>query len=441
MNSKIRRIPGIGMRIIKSAIAVALCMMVNMLRGADGMVFYSMLAALWCVQMYRDNTISNALQRTIGTIVGAIYGLLSILIYPKVIAGEYELVRETVCIFIFIVLVIYTTVLIQKKQASYFSCVVFLSIAVNHIGDSNPYIFVWNRFLDTMVGIVIGVAVNNVRLCVNPDRKTLYVSGIDGILVNKANEISAFSKVELNRMIDDGLKFTISTMRTPASLLEPLSDIHFKYPVIVMDGAAIYDIKKGEYIKEYVISGESATELIGVMNECEMHPHINVIIDDTLLIYYEDMDDKVNNDLISRLRMSPYRNYVKRQFPGDENVVYFMLLDKDEKIDRFNKKLEDEGYHERFKIIKYKSEQHEGYSYIKIYNRNSSKENMLEYLKEKYELEDVVTFGTIEGKYDVILKEENFNKMVHLLRGKYEPFPGRVKKHGTDKRNQIKKQI
>lgn len=409
------------MRIIKSAIAVSLCVLINLLRGDDGMVFYSMLAALWCIQMYRTNTLNNAYQRTIGTVVGAVYGLIYLLLFPtKINVQAIGIIIEILSIFLGIVLVIYTTVLIHKNQASYFSCVVFLSIVVNHLNDANPYLFVWNRFLDTMIGILIGVCVNNIRIFRKIDRKTLFVSGVDGILVDKNNKISAFSKVELNRMIDDGLKFTLSTMRTPASLIEPLSDIHFKYPVIVMDGAALYDVKKSEYVKEYVISGESSTELIKLMKLNEMHPHINVIIDDTLLIYYEDMDDKVNNDLINKLRMSPYRNYIKREFPGDENVVYFMLLDHSEKIDTFALILKTNGYYDRFKILKYQSEEYEGYSYIKIYNKNASKDRMLKYLRDKYEIDNVLTFGTVEGKYDINIKENDFNKMVRLLRSKYE---------------------
>lgn len=411
------------MRIIKSAVAVSLCIVVNLLRGADGMVFYSMLAALWCIQMYRDNTLANAVQRTIGTVVGALYGLLYILIYPEIpFSAESGVLQEIVCLFVFIVLVLYTTVLIRKKQASYFSCVVFLSIVVNHIKDLNPYLFVWNRFLDTMIGIVIGVCVNNIRLCINPDRKTLYVSGVDGILVDKENKISAFSKVELNRMIDDGLKFTLSTMRTPASLLEPLSDIHFKYPVVVMDGAALYDVRKNEYVKAYVISENTAGELVSLMKDEDMHPFINVIIDDTLLIYYSDWQDTINKSLVEKLRVSPFRNYIKREFPGDENVVYFMLLDTTDRIENFFLKLKEKGYDKNLKILKYASEDYEGYSYIKIYNKNATKENMLLYLKENFYIDSVFTFGTVAGKYDVTLEENNFNKMVRLLRQYYEPL-------------------
>ncbi len=412
------------MRIIKSAIAVALCMVVNLLRGGDGIVFYSQLAALWCIQMYRNNTIANAVQRTIGTVIGALFGLLYLLVHPEVPKGIGSLCTEIGFLFVGIVMVLYTTVLIHRNQASYFSCVVFLSIVVNHIGDVNPYFFVWNRFLDTMIGIIIGVTVNNLRVSRKPDRDTLFVSGVDGILVDEDNRISAFSKVELNRMIDDGLKFTLATMRTPASLLEPLSDIHFRYPVIVMDGAALYDVKKSEYVKEYVISPGTANELLAFMKNHDMHPYTNVIIDDTLLIYYQENPDAVNRELVNRMRTSPFRNYVKRPFPGDEKVVYFMLLDTKDRIDAFYDCLEAQGYDQKLKIIRYSSDDYPGYAYIKIYNRNASKENMLLYLKENYDVDRILTFGTIEGRYDVTIEENNFNKMVRLVRHRYEPLFG-----------------
>lgn len=423
------QLPGIGMRIIKSALAVTLCFMVNYLRGDAGMVFYSQLAALWCIQMYRNKTFANAMQRTIGTIIGALYGLIYILSYPRLIVMvPYAMAMKMFCIFVGIILVIYTSVLIHKNQAAYFSCVVFLSIVINHMGDSNPYNFVWNRFLDTMIGIAIGIFVNNIRICRKPDRETLFVSGVDDILVDHHNHVSAFSKVELNRMIDDGLRFTLSTMRTPASLLEPLSEINLKYPVIVMDGAALYDVKKSAYVREYVISKEMSNELIGLMEKEGLCYYTNVIIDDTLLIYYQQTEDAVNRDMVATLRTSPFRNYINRKFPGDEAVVYLMLLDKDVRIHDFYQKLVALGYTQRLKVVAYPSDDYPGYSYIKIYNNNASKENMLLYLRQTYDIKETMTIGTVAGKYDMLVKEDSFNEMVRMVRERYEPFLGIHKK-------------
>ena len=103
----------------------------------------------------RDEEVGLALQRFLGTLIGAAYGLLYLLLFPKI----SELWNAAVVTGL-VGVVLYTTVLIKRKQASYFSCVVFLSIAVNHAKDLNPYLFVWNRCLDTIIGILIGVAVN-----------------------------------------------------------------------------------------------------------------------------------------------------------------------------------------------------------------------------------------------------------------------------------------
>lgn len=415
-------LPGIGMRIVKSALAVFICYIVNWLRGGQGIVFYSQLAALWCVQMYRSNTLKNALQRTIGTTVGAVYGLLYLLCYPVWSGSANREMLEAGIISTMIVLVLYTTVLVKQKQSSYFSCVVFLSIVVNHVADANPYVFVWNRFLDTIIGILVGVVINDIRPCLHPDRETLFISGVDDMLVNYKEMMSAFSKVELNRMIDNGLRFTLSTVRTPASLIEPVSDLRLKLPVIAMDGAVLYDFQRKSYLKVYVISSSTAQNLMGLILEEGLNWYVNVIIQDMLVIYYGETEDTVNVDMVEELRTSPFRNYVKRPMPTDEDIVYFMLLDKEDKIGHFYEILKENGFTKELKVMKYPSTKYPGYSYIKIYNRNASKENMIKYLKEMVQTEKVVTFGTIPGQYDVLIRSGSVNEVVRQVRKRYEPF-------------------
>lgn len=416
-------LPGIGMRIIKSAVAVAICYFIDILRHGEGMVFYSQLAALWCIQMYRSNTKKNAVQRTIGTCIGAIFGLIYLLLY-SVMQNAVLLLDwlEVVVVPFFIILVLYTTVLVKKNQASYFSCVVFLSIVVNHVSDINPYLFVWNRFLDTMLGILVGILVNDFRLCINPNRKTLFISGLDDTLLNQNEVLTPFSKVELNRMIDSGMKFTVSTKRTPASLLEPLRDIQLKIPVIAMDGAVLYDTKTNSYLQVYIISQNTSQLLMKLILQEKLCWYANVIMDDTLIIFYGDMTDNVNLQMVEKLKTSPYRNYVKRPLPIDEKVVYFMLLDKTDKIRKFYEKLVNEGLLEELRIVTYPSHDYPGYSYIKIYNKNATKENMIRYLKQLTGLEKVVTFGTIPGQYDVFIYKNDANEVVKHVRNMYEPI-------------------
>lgn len=424
---KQRRIPGIGLRIIKSGIAMALCFGVAYFRKGEGIVFYSLLSALWCMQGYRTNTRKNALQRFIGTVIGALYGLLFLLLIGKVEAiesgwagnEEKMYILQAALVSVFIIIVLYTTVLFHKKQASYFSCVVFLSIAVNHAADAVPYLFVWNRFLDTCIGIGVGIFVNDFSLPFRKRKDVLFISGLDDTLLNTNSNLTDYAKVELNRMLEDGLQFTISTVRTPASLIESIQDIHVKLPVIAMDGAVLYDMEEKMYKRVYVISAATSESVLKLIRESGMDCFINIIVDDMLVIYYTESDNDIYNDVIRRMRKSPFRNYVKREAPKEE-IVYIMLLDKKEKIEKLYHLLEEKGFVKELKIIRHPSNHYQGYDYMKIYNKNASKQNMMEYLKNMTGIYETITFGTISGQYDIIVHPGDSNKIIHMMKRYFE---------------------
>ena len=159
MNTEMTHLPHIGMRIIKSALGVMVCFAIYFLRGKQGTPFYSALAVLWCIQNKTENTLGNAIQRTIGTFIGAVYGLIYILIKLHFFDWGDSFIHYAI-ISVVLIPIIYTTVVINQKKASYFSCVVFLSIVVNHLMDENPYLFVLNRSLDTLIGIFVGLVLN-----------------------------------------------------------------------------------------------------------------------------------------------------------------------------------------------------------------------------------------------------------------------------------------
>lgn len=415
-----RKLPRIGMRIIKSAIGVFLCYVVNEFRGGQGLVFYSLLAVLWCMQDYVSQTRANAYQRSIGTAIGALGGLVYLLL-GRYFIGLPSLVNGGL-VALFIVLVLYITVLIKKKQASYFSCVVFLSIVVNHVSDSNPYIFVWNRFLDTMIGIVLGVMVNTFHFPREKHTEILFVSGLDDTLLNRKGLMTDYSKVELNRMLEDGLQFTISTVRTPASLMEPLRDIKLKLPMIVMDGAALFDMKKKCYELVYVISAQISEELLRFFKNENMAVFTNVIMDDLLVIYYEKTSNEVYNEIVEKLRPSLYRNYLQREVPENQEVVYFMAIDKTQRINEVYSSLHAKGIVQSLKVLCYESKDYPGYSYLKIYNHNASKEHMLHYLENKLQVEKSITFGTIQNQYTYLVEDMNADGLVRQIKREFEPY-------------------
>lgn len=407
------RLPPVGSRIIKSAVGVLLCWCVYLLRGRTGIPFYSMLAALWCIQPYINKTMSMALQRTIGTFIGAAFGLITIVL--EIYAFNiYDQPLGFLIVALMIIPVIYTTVLIKRPNASYFSCVVFLSITVIHMTDENPFMFVLNRVLDTFIGIAVGMLVNSARLPRRRITDTLFTAELDDMLSPISEQLTPFSKVEINRMLSEGLNFTLVTMRTPASLMDIVSDVELKLPVVVMNGAALYDFRNNSYVKAYIISGDTCEKARNIINNAGMNVFTNALCDDSLVIYYDRLENEAEKAIFTSLKKSPYRNYINRKPQPEDRVIYLMMVDQSGRISALYDQLVHSEVGQLLKMITYPSQDYPGYSYIKIYNRNAGKQHMTEILCREYGIEKCSTVAANGSR--------SMNSIARNLKHSFEPL-------------------
>lgn len=74
------------------------------------------------------------------------------------------------------------------------------------------------------------------------------------------------------------------------------------------------------------------------------------------------------------------------------------------------------------KVLYYPSTNYPGYMYLKIYDKMATREHMAMYLREKTGLEKTLTFGSIEGKYDIVVENNDGNQVVRTLERVYEPY-------------------
>lgn len=51
--------------------------------------------------------------------------------------------------------------------------------------DENPFLFMYNRVLDTLIGVLLALGVNSVHWPRKKKKKILFVSGIDETLLIK----------------------------------------------------------------------------------------------------------------------------------------------------------------------------------------------------------------------------------------------------------------
>ena len=412
-------VPPIGMRMVKSAAAVLICLLISMAVDREDMRIYSSIAALLCVQPYAEDTRRMAVQRTVGTAIGSVFGIATLLL-------EMVLdIRGTLTGYILIAAVtvpaLWISVALKAANAAALSGIVFLSITVTHVTDASPWIFAWYRASETLVGIVVGIAVNAFQLPRRKRRDTLFVSGLDGLLLTDQETLTPYSLVRLNRMLDDGMQFTLSTMRTPASVRETTRDLRFRLPIIVMDGAALYDVGQKRYLHTCVLPKELALRCEAVFQAQGVHCFLNGVLDDNLMIYYGEFHHETERAIFEKLRTSPYRNYVSREYYKDCPILYLMGIDLTERIQALYDALGKAGLLEQVKVRLYPSAEYPGYSYLKIYERSASREDMLDRLKRELGMERSVVLTTREGCGDVVIRG-GANQAVKRLGRLFEPY-------------------
>lgn len=429
--------PRPGQRIVRSVLASLLCMVVYYLRGKSGIPFFAVVAALQCIQPSMKNMREMGRKRIVGTLIGAAWGALVLYVEfwflggqeASVLAGQgaaahgdpeslemLHLILVAACTGA----VLYSTVVMKLPESAYFSAVVFLSIVMNHVTDENPSIYIIDRILDTTVGVVIGILMNSVHFPRLRHPEILFVSGIDQMMSEQVHQLSGYTKITLNRLIEDGAKFTVISKQSPAMIRETVTGVTLKHPVIAMDGAVMYDMNSRRYLYKEVMDDETGAEVNAFFRQEKVHYFINTIEDDLLVIYYHEMAPGAMERLYRQRRVSPYRNYVKTDRDIHTNVVYYLTIGPEAEVEAFLDRLMRQPFADRIRPVLDTYKCAEGDLILRVYSADATRERMLKRLKEHLQAEKIVKFGFEEKGVDVCLPCHG-DEMVREMKRMFEP--------------------
>lgn len=150
-------IPKVGRRNLKTAIAVAICLITLPLIGFN-QPFYACIAAILSMQDTPENSWQYGKTRLKATLLGGIVGI--IFIFVNQMAFDWKLF--SIITPLGIIVSIYLCNLVNWKSASGTACVVYCSVLINHSDDM--YIFALDRMIETILGVLIAVLVNKFLL-------------------------------------------------------------------------------------------------------------------------------------------------------------------------------------------------------------------------------------------------------------------------------------
>lgn len=221
--------------------------------------------------------------------------------------------------------------------------------------------------------------------------RTLYISDLDGTLLDNDAKLSEENKFRLNTLLDKGMMFTVATARTFATVVPLLNGLKISCPVILMNGVMIYDIAKNQAVD---IEKISHTSILNVLNCLKKHNENGFLYtwNNELTAWYEKIEVPPMKTFYEARRQQ--KNFIEisslLDVPQNEYSIYFCVCDTVDKLQSIHNELkEDNGLN----LFFYDDIYNPGYCFLEIASCNASKFHAANKLRSGLHVDKVIGFG------------------------------------------------
>ena len=223
--------------------------------------------------------------------------------------------------------------------------------------------------------------------------RRLFVSDLDGTLLNSEAQLSDETVAIINEGLECGMNFTISTARTPTTALKIIEKLNLRLPVMMMNGVLVYDIASKRYIKKEVMDNSVVMVLLGLIKVKGLDCFLYGLDNEQFVAYY----DSVESTSLNYFRNERIMKYDKKftevedlSLVAGRDIIYCMLRELKEKL---------EGLYRELSVVKgvkaefYPDIYSDDYYMLEIYSDQASKKEAVNYLRGNGRYDSVVGFG------------------------------------------------
>ncbi len=222
--------------------------------------------------------------------------------------------------------------------------------------------------------------------------KGLIISDLDGTLLDSDGKLSEYTIETLNRIMDCGVYFTFATARTIYSAKPITEGLRINVPCILNNGASVYDMQSGVYVKNNYIPQKTAEKILSAFRNNGVYCFVFRFENDMLVTCY----DKITNELMQKYvderkgqYEKPFRECNNLADEIDDKVIYINAMgDYETLLPVRNAVAEIDGADCAF----YKDTYTDNW-FLETFSSEASKGNGLKFLREKYGFTKVVVFG------------------------------------------------
>ena len=219
----------------------------------------------------------------------------------------------------------------------------------------------------------------------------MYVTDLDGTLLNHHDRISAFSIRVINELVEKGMLFTYATARSLVSASRVTAGLSTNIPVIAYNGAFIIQPSSGEILSREDFSAEERIIVRDVLIRNRISPMVYSFINGTECVSWipEYENDGIRRYLSMRKGDKRFRAVSDNKALYEGEIFYFTCIgEKEELMPVYDLFAKDSRYRCTIQQELYRPEY-----WCEIMPAQASKSDAIKKLKQIWGCTKVVSFG------------------------------------------------
>lgn len=222
-------------------------------------------------------------------------------------------------------------------------------------------------------------------------KKTLYISDLDGTLLNSQSQVSAASRDMLNRLIaDNDINFSIATARTPATVVQLMHGIDSRLPYIVMTGAAMW---QDGLINQTYLRPEDVECLSELSRKYGIRPFFYTYNGRVIESYHLPTMDDYERRFVSQRRNSPYKRFLFQNSMPVAKKEHTMLVFVAGDYEKMGNVYNEAKSRLKCEMTYYRDIFNSKVGFLEVMAEGVSKARAVERLKQQVGADRVVVFG------------------------------------------------
>lgn len=161
--------------------------------------------------------------------------------------------------------------------------------------------------------------------------KNLYLTDLDGTLLNSKAELSPISAAILKELIKNGVMFSVATARTKATVLDMFRNVGLNMPIALMNGVSVHDAAKGCDVINHSIDKDVAFKILDIYKKYNKHPMLYFSKEDYLEIVYTEIDNIHQQEYITdrnSRNLKKFKRVEKYNLNSENELLYIVSFDK-----------------------------------------------------------------------------------------------------------------